>query len=618
MRREKNANEPNAAKVGKVRFLHATDLPKELLETTEPMPRGLAFQKLLATLWHVPYAIRGLPRKRWLAYREWQRTGILLFCRLARNLDNFNAAYRAPVEPARPLCELLDPSLRRTPSVSPPPAGTRSHDLLTHSSETYHALVPLVAARRFAADESGKLRIISERTLRTMIVLVFAFALCVHLLAHWEPPEKDRDRGGPTDKPSYASGFDTRENNGSGVLGEPSFGFIEGFTLRTGFGLTGLLAGFASLILFWWHRQKQVEERDQDYRALSEGLRVQIFWCLAGLPRAVAAHYMARQRNDLEWIRGAIASLAMPHHRWSRWFDDVSQPPAAPRTALKRNRLCWVQQLWVEDQARYYERRAGELMHALHFFHKVGAVLALSGVLQTCAAVGEVWKGWLDGTPAQEFFATVLLAGTKTTLLLLLGWLIVWMGRATRIIKEKKSWREAFSATARSSFQAFFDMLIPTGHGQGRTLPQGEGWGMFLAFLLHLPLAFGVATMTTAICALLCEAHPASFPSTLNLSIITSGVLLVAGALAIAWTEKNLFSEQAYRYNAMASLFGAAKSRVHDALYDLDAETDPAKWGPHLERIQQMFYDLGVEALDENAEWLILHRARPMEPVMAG
>jgi hypothetical protein len=31
-----------------------------------------------------------------------------------------------------------------------------------------------------------------------------------------------------------------------------------------------------------------------------------------------------------------------------------------------------------------------------------------------------------------------------------------------------------------------------------------------------------------------------------------------------------------------------------------------------------ILYQLGCEALNENAEWLILHRSRPVEPFMAG
>jgi len=37
-----------------------------------------------------------------------------------------------------------------------------------------------------------------------------------------------------------------------------------------------------------------------------EGLRVQLFWNLAGLSDEVADHYLRQQRTELEWIRNAI------------------------------------------------------------------------------------------------------------------------------------------------------------------------------------------------------------------------------------------------------------------------------------------------------------------------
>jgi hypothetical protein len=34
--------------------------------------------------------------------------------------------------------------------------------------------------------------------------------------------------------------------------------------------------------------------------------------------------------------------------------------------------------------------------------------------------------------------------------------------------------------------------------------------------------------------------------------------------------------------------------------------------------VQEILFALGLQALNENGEWLILHRARPLEPVLAG
>jgi hypothetical protein len=47
---------------------------------------------------------------------------------------------------------------------------------------------------------------------------------------------------------------------------------------------------------------------------------------------------------------------------------------------------------------------------------------------------------------------------------------------------------------------------------------------------------------------------------------------------------------------------------------------DSTDWTRHrlVAEVQDILYQVGCEALSENAEWLILHRARPLELFMAG
>jgi hypothetical protein len=105
------------------------------------------------------------------------------------------------------------------------------------------------------------------------------------------------------------------------------------------------------------------------------------------------------------------------------------------------------------------------------------------------------------------------------------------------------------------------------------------------------------------------------------LTIILAGMLLLGGALSVAWAEKNLHSELAYQYNTMAILFESADQQLDKELAALEAAIEasdnPAQQAS-IQRIQALLFKLGQEALDENAEWLLLHRARPLEPVMAG
>ncbi len=78
----------------------------------------------------------------------------------------------------------------------------------------------------------------------------------------------------------------------------------------------------------------------------------------------------------------------------------------------------------------------------------------------------------------------------------------------------------------------------------------------------------------------------------------------------------------------MTELFQCADTRLEKLLERLKAcpGQDPpsgqfppnSDTGRVLHEVVDLLYNLGCEALDENAEWLILHRAKPLEPMLAG
>ena len=59
-----------------------------------------------------------------------------------------------------------------------------------------------------------------------------------------------------------------------------------------------------------------------DYRALAEGLRLQVFWRIAGLKKEVADYYLRKQRSELAWIRNRaspVRLLPLPTETTSRF-----------------------------------------------------------------------------------------------------------------------------------------------------------------------------------------------------------------------------------------------------------------------------------------------------------
>ena len=108
-----------------------------------------------------------------------------------------------------------------------------------------------------------------------------------------------------------------------------------------------------SLAIGWhlWGRWAGYERRNQDYRALAEGLRVQLFWRLAGLEDAVADYYLRKQRGELEWIRRAVLACQLVAR-------ELPLPGGAVLPPQTQFRLHLVLTRWVEGQVAYYGRAA--------------------------------------------------------------------------------------------------------------------------------------------------------------------------------------------------------------------------------------------------------------------
>lgn len=83
------------------------------------------------------------------------------------------------------------------------------------------------------------------------------------------------------------------------------------------------------------------EEQYLDWRALAEGLRVQIFWLASGIRGSVAEHYLSIDRGELDWIRQAIRN------------SFIGLRPIESEEMLK-----WVRAAWLEDQGNFFTKKA--------------------------------------------------------------------------------------------------------------------------------------------------------------------------------------------------------------------------------------------------------------------
>jgi hypothetical protein len=96
-----------------------------------------------------------------------------------------------------------------------------------------------------------------------------------------------------------------------------------------------LLLFALGLALRWAGKRREWHRKYLDYRGLAEGLRVQLYWRLAGVeppPNDSLGYdsFLQKQDVDLSWIRHAMRSTGLPHdqafhadERWLQWVIDA-------------------------------------------------------------------------------------------------------------------------------------------------------------------------------------------------------------------------------------------------------------------------------------------------------
>ncbi|OPY55903.1 MAG: hypothetical protein A4E55_02358 [Pelotomaculum sp. PtaU1.Bin035] len=104
------------------------------------------------------------------------------------------------------------------------------------------------------------------------------------------------------------------------------------------------------------NKKRDFQNKFLDYRALAEGMRVQLFWRIAGLKNEVADHYLYKQRNELRWIRKAVRN-------WNLLAGDDKQGDNNKySTSGQRfhNYITMVLNYWVNDQYKFFNSRVGK------------------------------------------------------------------------------------------------------------------------------------------------------------------------------------------------------------------------------------------------------------------
>ncbi len=307
------------------------------------------------------------------------------------------------------------------------------------------------------------------------------------------------------------------------------------------------LAGYLLMLtvadLFYLRtRWRRSQDLFQDYRAIAEGLRVQFFWRLGGLPQAVSDFYLRKQRSELRWIR------------------DVLRVCALRTAAIEHGDFGSVRRLWVDGQRSYYDRAGKRDGDRRRRQRTIGSALVLLSLGATIKWLADIAGG-----------NSVFLVIAALAALVLLAHLLYEVRHATG---------EAEAPTE-------------------RTLRDTISLGVLsaaVAFAFYLTLDLGGPSIMQRLPQLAIK------DDKLEWMLAAIGISALIGTFAHAYANVRAFGEHQKQYERMGELFEAADAALERAAKKHDPQD-----------ANRVLFDLGCESLAEHADWLLLHRARPIE-----
>jgi hypothetical protein len=308
-----------------------------------------------------------------------------------------------------------------------------------------------------------------------------------------------------------------------------------------------------------YRRGRVTQTAFQDCRALTEGLRVQLAWRRAGLPHSAADHYLRKHTDELTWIRDAVDA-------WSSITPPANPPDLDAAEA------------WIADQRHFYrratERDAEELAtHRQGGVGWVSAAMVGATVLVILRSVLGLRRVPVGGTAFWEYILVLAMIAVA-------GYIFTRRGLSRLMAADRNDVGDTMDRSA------LFTML----------------GGVFRGVM--------VVIVVVAIPSFIARARDVlnvGVPDWLVLErhawiVVAFGLATLAGALHHAFADQRAFAEHRNQYERMAKLF----ERAHAAFTERRAAGDTAA-------IQSLLVALGTEALAEHADWLVLHRERPLQ-----
>jgi hypothetical protein len=299
----------------------------------------------------------------------------------------------------------------------------------------------------------------------------------------------------------------------------------------------------------------------------------------------LSIHFSSQTRSTLLWILGfalaAVAGFEVYAHVFSTHYAFWLVYPGALVGAWIVHRFTKHRRI----ETRYLDYRAlAEALRVQFFWNLAGIQESVADHYLVHHRTPLDWiryalRGiWLF----QLLEATGTAGGEKEIRLILEHWVQDQKGYYAKTSRKQKAALDRLERLSGGSLRGVWllSLLIPAsllipweGLAEWRAFAAGEPWRGLLILLTTLPS-------------------------------ITIGLVRV-------WMEQGAYEEQVRTYNRMAHVFGRAGKRIEADL----AKKDPKTVETRINNARDGIYHLGIQALEENGDWLLLHRERPLKVV---
>ena len=130
---------------------------------------------------------------------------------------------------------------------------------------------------------------------------------------------------------------------------------------------------FAYLLFRIMHKNNY-DNNFYDYRALAEGLRVQLFWKIPGWKENVTEYYLRKFDGEINWIAIAISSISISVNNEINKYNDYDE-----KECIKK-----VYDNWILNQKNYFNKRSSQKTYSVEKQNKSTTLLfflAMTGVI---------------------------------------------------------------------------------------------------------------------------------------------------------------------------------------------------------------------------------------------